>query len=441
MLPHMSLESSSLARASFAGAFVALLASACGSAPEAKPQAAAEQTSTSGSEEAAAARSKEDASAAVRALLAREVEAIPVREFKTGDDSVSGAMESSTDPVVTVQEGYIQVNGGPLGGGPVQCFIYPESKDPGALIQIMVEATLTANKAIVRHQWVHVRAGQSSGWPYVLAQAHYLVDTPEGAKLGDYKIAASSKSETTVVCLHDVPGYLNSFERVFAGFTGSLDTASNRADVVPLRSSITRTGIGNRIAGIARHERFEAEGGGEVLISSTVSLSIGPDGSLKSDDSAESVTVRDGIVQSGTYALATRGELDYELELTRTKTGYHVVGTVQGKQITAEIPMKDGIADSDTQDAQACQIMAGKVESVSAPSYEPSMNPVGITTLEVTRSKREGYHLAADIGGLQMHMEVDADCDMIRGIADLGPVTMTVQRLWKRVDGKTLVDK
>jgi len=371
----------------------------------------------------------------VAAMFATEQAQQPVHLLGTPDGKLKARIEATTTPTVAVEDGLVIITA-PNGPSAVQCFVSPARKDSAEVLRLMADGTL--GKAAPDHRWVDVHGDQAGGWPYVIARAHYLVDTPKGKLAGDFKIASSARGETTVACLYDAPGHYASFERVLRGLLETLDTAENRELPKALRSEITRTRLDGRMVSLSFNETRK-DGKAEVFESFDAMLTLGPEGTLASSDSAKTETFRKGRLESGTYAQSKHGEMDYKLELSSKKDVYSVAGTLQDKPFTAEFTVAGGLPDSERSDAAACVVHRGKKPNSEIMGYVPDADPSAPTPMHFEKSPDPANHLRVSLGkaqGLIMDVTVDAECAMDKGVMRAGEVAIEIERLWLEKHGK-----
>ncbi len=417
-------------------ALAALLGAGCASGGAARPTpAAADSSAASGEGAQQEVSAGDEASEAkkrrekLEALFRQELPEQAVHELSTPKGEVRARMEASSAPTVAVQDGFVSISA-PLGEETIECFVYPESKDLAEVIRLMAEATLS--QAAPEHGWIDVRADQSQGWPYLLARAHYLVETPQGKMVGDYKIASSVLGETSVVCVFDSPGKYRSFERVVRGLLASLDTEQNRALARPQRSTITRARMQGRMVTLSRRE-WRLEKRKRTITSSHSMLAIGVQGALSSSDRMRVETYRKGRLESANYAKATAGEFDYDLELAYRKGAYAVTGKLQEKPFEASFRVAGGLMDDLRSDAATCDVHHGKKPSVELLSYEPDADPMAPLPALVEKSPDPDAHLRVTVGkqqALQMSVTVDESCDIVKGAMMAGQVPIEIERLW-----------
>jgi hypothetical protein len=406
--------------ARFSLLFILLAAGACAGQKSGSKSAADAETPT---EEAKAAGID------VEALLAKELDPQATHAVAAADGSFKATLEATTPPQVTAGDGFTQI-AAPLGEYPLMCFVYAGAKDAGEVIRVMVENTLA--KAAPKHEFVDVRGDQVEGWGYVAARAHYLVDSPQGKVVGDFKIAASVKSETTVMCLLDAPGLYGTFERSLRGFLGSLQVKKAKKQPKPSEASITRGQMAGRLVTISRSYETK-QGRGKVVNKFSTSLAIGAEGTLSTSDDASTETFTKGALESGTYASQSGGRMQYSLQLKKESKSYKVAGTFQDKPLAAEFPAEAGFLDDDRESAEMCKVRSGKAPQVTLVDYSPDVDPLHpSSTLIEKNGTPDGDLKARLVGseGSELLMRLDDKCDLAGGTMKLGPVSMEIERLW-----------
>jgi hypothetical protein len=366
----------------------------------------------------------------VEALLAKELDPQATHPVAAADGSFKATLEATTPPQVTAGEGFTQI-AAPLGEFPLMCFVYAGAKDAGEVIRVMVENTLA--KAAPKHQFVDVRGDQVKGWGYVAARAHYLVDSPQGKMVGDFKIAASVKNDTTVLCLLDAPGLYGTFERALQGFLGSFEVKKGKKQPKPLEASITRGQMAGRLVTISRSYETR-QGKGKVVSKFSTSLAIGAEGVLATSDDASTETFTRGALESGTYASQSGGRMQYSLQLKKENKSYKVAGTVQDKPVAAEFPAEAGFLDGDRENAEVCKVRDGKAPQVSLVDYSPDVDPIHPSTTLIEKNGTPDGDVKARLSGAEggeLLMRLDEKCDLAGGTMKLGPVSMEIERLWQ----------
>jgi hypothetical protein len=393
--------------------------------------ACAGQKSGANSQAEAKAQPAEEAAAAgidARALLAAELEPQATHPVAAADGSFKATLEASAPPQLTAGEGFVQVQA-PLGQYPLMCFVYASAKDAGEVIRVMVENTL--KKAAPNHQFVDVRGDQVEGWGYVAARANYLVDTAQGKLLGDFKIAASVRDETTVVCLLDAPGLYGTFERSVRGFLGSLQVKKSKKAPRPIEVSITRGQMPGRMVTISRSLELK-KGKQTASFSLSTSLSIGAEGTLSTSDDVSTEIFTKGGLDSGKYMSSSGGQVEYDLELKKENKTYKVSGTVQDKPVASEFPAEPAFLDDDRESVEICKVRDGKAPQVSLVDYSPDIDPLhpSTTVIEKNGTPEGDVKLRLQGAEAEMLMRLDDKCDLAAGSMKLGPVSLQIERIF-----------
>lgn len=412
-------------RRSGLGLWLAVAVAWTGCAAKAGP-ASAPTGDSSGGEQPSAGLSKQ----ALEAMLAEELAEQPIHELSSPDGSVRARIEASATPTVTPGEGLVTIVA-PFGSAPVQCMVFPERKDAADMVRLMVDATLA--KVAPQHQWVEVHGDQVRGWPYLIGRAHYLAETERGKLFGDFKIASSTRGATSVVCVHDSPGHYAGFERVLRSLLDTLDSASSRALELLDEIEITRTRIPGRMVSMSVHELTLVKGA-RMIAAYEHTISIGAQGTLISSDDVSVRTYRKGLLQSATFVQASRGEIDYQLELNAGKKNhYSVTGTLQAKPFSAELDVPGGLLDDVKTDAIVCGVARGKKPTADMLDYAPDADPSAPTAMHFEKSQNAELPLHVTMGkdgAIQMDAALDDECKFRKAAIAMGEISIELERLW-----------
>jgi hypothetical protein len=407
-----------------AGLFVAgLLVLALGGCP---PRPAPKRAASAGAPATAAAAKPFD----VESALSHELEQQPNHEIAAADGSFKATLEATSPPTVTAGEGFTSI-AAPLDKYTLTCFVYPQLKDVAELVRLIVADSL--DKAAPNHEWIDVHGDQVAGWGYVVARSRYVVDGPKGKLVGDFKIAASARDQTTVACLLDAPGLYATFERGLRGLLGSLDVATSHALPKPVEASITRAQVPGRLVMMSRSAKTP-KGGATVAVTYSASLSIGEGGTLVTSDEASTQSFKSGKLDGGSYASFSAGHMVYNLQLERHHKKYRVTGTAQDKPVEGEFRVEADIMDSERENAEVCKVRDGKAPEVRLYQYDPSADPLQVKTTLIAKSPSpEGEVVARPEGGEQgteLFVKLDQTCDMQSAVLKAGSMTMHLERMW-----------
>jgi hypothetical protein len=364
----------------------------------------------------------------VAGAFAQELEQQPNHEVAAADGSFKATLEASSPPQVTPGEGLTSLSA-PLEKATSTCFVYPQLKDVGELVRLLVAESL--DKAAPNHEWIDVHGDQVAGWGYVMARARYVVDGPKGKLVGDYKIAASARDKTTVACLLDAPGLYATFERQLRGLLGSLQVAAGSPK--PAEASITRAQVPGKLVVMSRSAK-NVKGNGTASVTYSSSLAIGEGGALVTSDDASTQTFVRGRLDAGSYASFSGGQLLYNVQVERHHKKYRVSGTVKGSPASGEFRVEQDIMDSARENAEVCKVRDGKQPEVRLFQYDPSGDPLQVKTTLIQKSPSpEGDVVAKAEGGTsggELFVKLDETCDLASGTLKAGDLTMQLERMW-----------
>jgi hypothetical protein len=364
----------------------------------------------------------------VGAAFAQELEQQQTHEVAAADGSFKAMLEASSPPAVAPGEGFTSLSA-PLDKATSTCFVYPQLKDVGELVRLLVAESL--DKAAPNHEWIDVHGDQVAGWGYVVARARYTVDGPSGKLVGDYKIAASARDKTTVACLLDAPGLYASFERQLRGLLGSLQVASSAPK--PAEASITRVQVPGKLVVMSRSAK-SAKGSSTVSVTYSSSLAIGEGGVLVTSDDASTQTFVRGRLDAGSYASFSGGQMLYNVQAERHHKKYRVSGTGRNGPVSGEFRVEQDIMDSARENAEVCKVRDGKLPEVRLFQYDPSGEPLQVKSTLIQKSPSpEGDVVAKAEGGAtasELFVKLDESCDLASGTLKAGGMTMQLERMW-----------
>lgn len=213
-----------------AGLFLGcLLTAGCASTPArtTTPSAAPSTAPSGDTTTPTAGRSEEDLRRAGEARIAELL--APEATAPLGPQAVDlpalnfHAVAQGTGAATVTTEGEVTMVRVPIGGqDPLTCIVYREAVDVANAVRTSFESVRRENANIEVRS---VDAGFVGDTPFVDAQFLYLAGTEAQRLLGHLKIRSANVNGHGVVCLHDQPGYVATFDRatraIFAEPQGS----------------------------------------------------------------------------------------------------------------------------------------------------------------------------------------------------------------------------
>jgi len=258
--------------------------------------------------------------------LVREATLTEAYTVSADDHFFSATVSGSGTPTVTPHEKFYQVSI-PIGAEiPAECFIYRDALDSAATLQSLLNELLAD---FSKTGILQIDAGTFSKLPYVYQESLYI--TEEDAT-GVLKGIVMPVGTSTLACLHDEPGYRETFRQMVGGLADSL-----RIDgAVPenwkyqeiLVWRLRDLNVGFTVNSIGKSEDGEIKSVIEtaVIIPRTAAETM-------THDSYDVIYEKEsGELVTGSYAESTSGELTLSIALEQEPEGsYLVSGKFQGK--------------------------------------------------------------------------------------------------------------
>jgi hypothetical protein len=398
-------------------ALAAALAAAGGDPPAAAP--------------APAAQPSPEAAEAIRKAMERELAALPPRPFRT-PGGIEGAVEAAAPPEVKVQEEVEEITI-PLGTEqPVTCSAVAKRLDAAAAIWRMAESA-KENVKLVLAQPTEVVAVEGS--PLVLAAVVYQAPSEKGPMVGLLKLGVYVHDAHSLLCVHDEPGYSKSFARVVKGLAASLKGGGEdpRAGARFVQLSVMR--IGALAIGYAEQVVWDRKGGGRLTSQYGAQLlPRGPANLVAVDSySGEEVDAKD-LLEKGTYAHVTNGEVDARMELTRRKDGktFAYDGEKDGKPLAGKFKTSAGLSTDLWFARRFARSAPPPKGAVRHEAYSYEANPVAALPIVYRLDAAGPRRARMEIGPIQLSGDLD-DHGLFRSAEmPVGPTKLVVERLSSR---------
>lgn len=372
-----------------------------------------------------------DGQAELRALLARELPALPARPFELAS-GVTGKVEAAAAPEVRAGEG-LEVLTVPLGTqAPLVCEVYPDRLDLAGSIWGIAERIKAKLKLVAAAPTDFVEVG---GSPLAFANLAYQVQSERGPLVGVLKVAVLIHPSRSLLCQHDEPGYGASFARIVKGLAASLgggrpDPRKDAAfaELLVFKVGPLAVGYAERIV-TRRPEGGVIDEDHEALLIPRAAADL-----MATDTSSIIVGDAEGLLVRGGYLHAANGELDSRVELERREDGtsYRYLGEKDGKQLDGTFTTKAGIA---TDHWFARRFAAGSPPpqgEVRHESYSASANPTAASLTSYQLAPPASRHAKVQMGAMALSGELDANGLFERLEVPMGPAKLVVTRIWSR---------
>ncbi|MBK7860130.1 MAG: hypothetical protein IPJ65_16250 [Archangiaceae bacterium] len=369
--------------------------------------------------------------------VARQIEAMFARERDDAGtqtvtlDGKTLEVEAAAAPEVT-RDDALRETGVAFSMGTaekVQCFIYDQMVPVGTLLGRLTEG-LSGKVEIKALRTSAIDVVEKE--PLVLADIAYVAQTPKGSVLGQLKLAVYPNAVAPLACVHDEPGYVESFRRVVTRFASGLARARASGAAVSYRA-VYVTSIRGAPVGFERSSWVKAKDGTRTL--STSSALIVPRSAsewMLQDSSSTVITARDGYVEKKSQRMTANGEEQLDVQLERKKGGYAYSGRVSQKDLSGTFKTRDkkGIAsDAVVVREVKGQVMSGKKPELSFEEYLPDADPTAPLSVVVRRDPVAGADaVIIETGRIKMMARLDEKGDTVSVEVPMGPVTLVQER-------------
>lgn len=401
------------------GSALALLLAACASAPSSPAQ-------------------QPKAKVALRDALKREADALAKHPVSLFEGNLTAEVEATAPPEVAPQnEGATYAINVPIGTEqPIRCSVYSEAKSVAGTLQAVLAAQMKAlaGKYVLRKAipvGVEVR-GES---PVVFVDVTYGT-AATGGRLGYLKMMMAGHPTVPVLCMHDEPGYEETFKRVTGAFAGSFKLRA--ATVKPVGVEIAIMKIADVPLGFVRRTAVAAAGGALVVSEDASYLIPNKEtrGMTAYDELRVEVAAKDRTVDSVRITSSVNARAETSLVVQRKgKNAYSYEGKVQGKDARGEFATKapGGLPVGQPLAPETrAKLLDGSLAEVKAEVYDPAA-AVG-ATYEITCRKAadaERTLIVAWDADRQTTLALDDRLGVLRGERfAAGGVKLTLERVF-----------
>jgi hypothetical protein len=257
----------------------------------------------------------------------------------------------------------------------VKCYVYQKTMDVAATVLNMFRLT---ESVVSYKQIVPTLVDIVAGSAMLQTNGLYTLEQNNMTMVGLFKLILYAHPQNTIMCIHDEPGYNNSFLRVVKGLFEDFKTNS------PVASSdleeIWTIHLGNLPVGFAN---FELSKNNDKTYSSTRQTTMIIPRShvdLSGLDTWEQAHCdKNGYIIDKKNISSEAGEITINIDLKRTKKGsYSYSGSVKEKPLKGVFKTREnpGLLLTHFLEKRASEILAkGGEETFSTQTYSPGMEP------------------------------------------------------------------
>jgi hypothetical protein len=390
-------------------------------------------------------------SGASDALFTRELEALPPLSTLAGN-GWSIAVPSSS---VSLAEGSVEksedITFAFEGSGSCACTIFGEAFDAASYVGNLVNEV---KKSLDLVNIAPTRFSVEQEVPIYFVSLFYRKRSEAGVGMGQLKLALGMHPTRPMVCLHDVPGYTESFERVVRTAVSHYRVANAPT---PIATTISVARVGTLPVGFSQESVHVLSAGRTQYRSVSAQIVPRSPNEVMVSDEAEVVVADATSLVEGHYVQGDlRGErLNVVLvrsDSEQDKFGKHksakaggaqvpvgtytVSGTIGQKPFTATFLAKAGMPGPDAISQRLRrEHQHRRAFRFTQLEYHPSLDPaapVEVTYSHTAEDPEDSVHVA--LGQLEVRMTVDVHGEPVKSELGAGSQTVVFERMLHRDD-------
>jgi pimeloyl-ACP methyl ester carboxylesterase len=305
------------------------------------------------------------------ALLARERPASPLKPVVDPKGRWRSTIESRRAPLVVDKGDHVSVRTTLATKDEVRCEVHPGQLNPGATVANLLGA---AGGSVALENAVVYRVGVAKGAPVLFVRAGYMTreSPPRG---GELKVAISPGSDSSILCIHDEPGFRESFVRAVEGFVSAFEPSTPPRP--PQYSALWQYQVGDAKTGYSWERIFADADGSISSYTCDVTLAQLASGEIRvRDDLAAEIHDRRGILRANylSYRGITKAQ---EIQIERSDAGpYAYRGVVDGKAIEGKLAPKAALGSLYELLLQLQRAKSGQPFTFRQDEYRPRQDPL-----------------------------------------------------------------
>ena len=305
--------------------------------------------------------------------LEREANISKSFQVDTGDFFTANII-GSNQPKLIEHEEYYQVSV-PIGADiNAECFVYNTAYDTAASLMRLFDGSLGAMEKTKIH---HIDAGTFKDMPYLYQENMYLT---KQNTVGVLKAISIPLESSLLLCIHDTPGFRNTFKKMASSFARTIDIQHATKENWQREEILVWT-LHDMKVGFTSSRAVPAENGDiKNVIETALLIPRSEDEALTHDEYNLTWEQPNGELLSGRYSEAENGELKVNVTLKSNEKGaYHVSGLFQGKEIDSPVNTTKSIDGPFHQQREMVRVATsekGQSKPLQINSYVPSLNPL-----------------------------------------------------------------
>ncbi len=301
-------------------------------------------------------------------------------QVDSGDNFFTAKITGSNQPVLQSHEDYYQVSV-PIGADiNAECFVYHEAYDTAASLMRLFDGTLGEMQKTKIH---NIDAGTFKDMPYLYQENMYLT---KQNTIGVLKAISIPLDSSLLLCIHDTPGYRNTFKKMASSFARSVNIQHSAKENWQREEILVWTLRDMRVGFTSSRAVPDENGDIKNVIETALLIPRSEDEALTHDEYNLTWELPNGELLGGRYSEAENGELKVNITLNTNEQGaYHVSGLFQGKQIDSPLKTEESLDGPFHQQREMVRAAApknGQSKTLHINTYVPSLNP--LETMELS---------------------------------------------------------
>ncbi len=366
--------------------------------------------------------------------LAREATLTESYTVTAADRFFSATVSSSASPAVTPHEGFYQISIPIDAEIPAECFVYKNALDSATTLRSLLNGMLDN---FSRTRILKIDAGTFEQLPYLYQESQYLT---EQRAVGVLKGIVVPLDSSTLACIHDEPGYSETFRQMVGSLAGSLHISDSERGSWKYQEilvwQLRDLNVGFTVNRVGR----DSDGDIKSIVETAIIIPRKSDETMTHDGYDVTYEKENGELINGRYLEAENGDITLSINLEKTERGsYRVSGQFQGKAIDSQLNSAADLVGPYYQYIElikAANPAQGEPRALSTNTYIPSANPLQTITIEAQPTGQRVGDLpeyAMRFSGMKATSVIDAIGQKAVRV-QMGPLELKLSRVY--TDGR-----
>lgn len=368
-------------------------------------------------------------------MLAREIELPEPQRIRAPDGSFRAQVPAELTGKLerTEQAWYV-----PLSFGTrvkMECWVYDQEADFGASLVVGSEGTFQRITDIYgeleRREISKIDAGVLGPYPFLSVDWLYRVASESGPLAGQVKHMIIDQGAVSVYCLHNEPGYSQTFIRVMHELVDSLEHRAT--DDQPFYQEVHKLSLFDQPGGLLQVQYLRHEAGDIEQLSKMVILMAPDEETLVAWESyAIEWSTPDGALINALSLEAENGEILTNLQLDPVEAGWRAQGLFQGKQLDVTFDAQE-LSSTLGEMLALRKLIRSNRKTAELQRWDPidptQAHTYRMTVVDRTKSGNPSGTIRAEMGPMTLTAQVDARGSVREMDTSFGPVTLHAERV------------